>query len=527
MRCTGVFSLFALLYPIFCAFAAIEEHQIINLPNSIDPIQFKQFAGHIQLEENEKLFYWYTESQNDPANDPIVLWLNGGPGCSSLGGFFTENGPFVVQNDATVRLNPYSWNRKVNLLWLESPVGVGFSFPLQNASYYTDDIVAAKTYEFLAKFFTRYSELQERDFYITGESYAGIYIPFLVNLLVQKPLSIVKLKGFAVGNPYTDENIDNNAMVDYYHSHALVSPENYEQMIKLCGSDIGRCFVTPESCSNAKCREAVEECSVELDDREFNPYYIYGDKCLLSNVQGAFLHIHLNGSRPASKLIGPCTDTFTRHYLRLVQVQQAIHVGDQYIEWSGCSNYVTDSFGRTVSSLPKYKQFLNKGLNILVYSGDADSVVNFIGTERWIGSQGLRLPVVEKWRAWFGPDRQHAGYVQVYEGLVFKTVKGAGHMVPAVRPLHALNMFECYIFGEYRCKKFQYPIDYEETQAGFVQAARVFTPQAEERELTWSMARGNHWFPYTLLLGSISMLAIFLYRTQIARRAIYESIPSR
>ncbi|CCI43641.1 unnamed protein product [Albugo candida] len=506
---------------------SIEEHQIINLPNSIDPIQFKQFAGHIQLEENEKLFYWYTESQNDPANDPIVLWLNGGPGCSSLGGFFTENGPFVVQNDATVRLNPYSWNRKVNLLWLESPVGVGFSFPLQNASYYTDDIVAAKTYEFLAKFFTRYSELQERDFYITGESYAGIYIPFLVNLLVQKPLSIVKLKGFAVGNPYTDENIDNNAMVDYYHSHALVSPENYEQMIKLCGSDIGRCFVTPESCSNAKCREAVEECSVELDDREFNPYYIYGDKCLLSNVQGAFLHIHLNGSRPASKLIGPCTDTFTRHYLRLVQVQQAIHVGDQYIEWSGCSNYVTDSFGRTVSSLPKYKQFLNKGLNILVYSGDADSVVNFIGTERWIGSQGLRLPVVEKWRAWFGPDRQHAGYVQVYEGLVFKTVKGAGHMVPAVRPLHALNMFECYIFGEYRCKKFQYPIDYEETQAGFVQAARVFTPQAEERELTWSMARGNHWFPYTLLLGSISMLAIFLYRTQIARRAIYESIPSR
>lgn len=54
MRCTGVFSLFALLYPIFCAFAAIEEHQIINLPNLIDPIQFKQFAGHIQLEENEK-----------------------------------------------------------------------------------------------------------------------------------------------------------------------------------------------------------------------------------------------------------------------------------------------------------------------------------------------------------------------------------------------------------------------------------------------------------------------------------------
>lgn len=156
-----------------------------------------------------------------------------------------------------------------------------------------------------------------------------------------------------------------------------------------------------------------------------------------------------------------------------------------------------------------------------MYSGDADSVVNFIGTERWIGSQGLRLPVVEKWHAWFGPDRQHAGYVQVYEGLTFKTVKGAGHMVPAVRPLHALNMFECYIFGKERCKTFQYPIDVQEAQAGLIQDALVLTPPSQSAFWT------HQWVLQTFLLACITLLAIFVYRTQIHRRSMYDSIPSR
>ncbi|KAJ0388955.1 hypothetical protein ATCC90586_011502 [Pythium insidiosum] len=97
-------------------------------------------------------------------------------------------------------------------------------------------------------------------------------------------------------------------------------------------------------------------------------------------------------------------------------------------------------YTRADTALDKYRNFLGAGLKGLIYSGDADSVVNFIGTERWIGKHGLKLHITNKWRAWFGPDNQLAGYVQDYDGLTFKTVKGAGHMVPAVRPLHGLNM---------------------------------------------------------------------------------------
>lgn len=105
----------------------------------------------------------------------------------------------------------------------------------------------------------------------------------------------------------------------------------------------------------------------------------------------------------------------------------------------------------------------------MIYNGDADSDVSFIGSLRWIGSKaGLGLPVVKAWTPWFGPDKQIAGYVEEYEGLTFKTVKGAGHLVPAIRPLHALNMLECFVFGDEKCKTFSYPLNGDEVEAGFL-----------------------------------------------------------
>ncbi|OQR86765.1 serine protease family S10, partial [Achlya hypogyna] len=110
--------------------AAVPEHKITELPGAVDAIPFDQYAGHLQLQSNgQKMFYWLVESEESPATDPLVLWLNGGPGCSSLGGFFTELGPFVVNSDLTLTRNPYAWNRKANVVFLESPAGVGFSTP--------------------------------------------------------------------------------------------------------------------------------------------------------------------------------------------------------------------------------------------------------------------------------------------------------------------------------------------------------------------------------------------------------------
>lgn len=467
------------------ASAANEADLVTSLPGLATPPSFKQYTGHLQVQTQEKLFYWYTESQENPATDPIVLWLNGGPGCSSLGGFFTENGPFVVAQDLSVEVNPYSWNRKVNLVWLESPAGVGFSGPVQDPSYYNDDTVAARAYEFIDLFFAKFPELQGREFYITGESYAGIYIPYLVNLLVNKPIEGVSLKGFAIGNPYTDAEIDGNAYIDYYYTHGMISLENYRALNKACANELASCINDGTSCSDT-CQAVLDVGLLSINEDALDPYFIYGDKCLLATNQGDRLR---NATKPKSVthkgVIGPCSEALTQSYLNLPDVQAAIHVPET-VSWTDCNDAVSDIYTRSDSSLPKYANILGRDLNALIYSGDADSVVNFIGTERWIGEDALKLNVTKAWAPWFGADQQLAGYVQEYQGLTFKTVKGAGHMVPAVRPLHGLQLFETFVFGEEKASTFEYPKNDDELETGaysslsasVIETAAVWAPVA-------------------------------------------------
>ncbi|OQS05967.1 serine protease family S10 [Thraustotheca clavata] len=475
-----------------------ELHVIKNMYNYNDtePISFKQYAGHIDLPSNgQKMFYWHVESQTNPTKDPLVLWLNGGPGCSSLGGFFKELGPFVIASDLSVKRNQYAWNRKTNMIFLESPAGVGFSQPLLNATDYNDDFTADRAYEFLEQFFQAYPEYYHREFYITGESYAGRYVPFLLHRLVKKPIANVKLAGFALGNPSTNYHIDHNAYVDYYYSHGLISLGNYESINKNCGDDVGRCVISSDNCTQS-CSSALQEGISSIDESALNPYFIFGDVCLLENGQAKALRYR--NIRPMHRgPIGPCADEFTQNYLRLPAVQELLHLN--HVNWSDCNDAVSDVYHKSDSSLQFYPELLNASLKVLIYSGDADAVVNFMGTQRWIGSRGLNLSVVNKWKAWFGPDKQLAGYREEYVGLNFSTVKGAGHMVPATRPLHAMYMFECFIYGQTVCETFEYPTDNLEylTGADVSIDDEVFTKPPSQ---TISMGTNPNWVVYAALV---------------------------
>ncbi|CAK4589882.1 unnamed protein product [Aphanomyces euteiches] len=455
----------------------LADHRITSLPNYNDekPINFNQYAGHLVLPStNQKMFYWLVESETNPELDPLVLWLNGGPGCSSIGGFFTELGPYVVESDLSVKRNPYAWNRKANMLFLESPAGVGFSSPLLNESDYNDPTTADRAYEFLKLFFKSFPTYQDRHFYITGESYAGQYIPYLVHKLIKTPLDGVTLVGMAIGNPVTDDTIDGNAYMDYYYSHGMISLEQYDDMTSKCQDKIGiyaglyassPCIRDPNvTCSNV-CEAAVQEAVLSAQTDHLNPYYIYGDVCLLDNNQIGVLQYRDSAALPRHPH-APCTDQFTAAYLQLPQVRESLHVHPTAPAWTDCNDDVNRLYHRSTSSLPLYPDILATDLKTLIFSGDADSIVNFIGTERWLGARGLRLRVVEKWAAWFGPDKQLAGYTQKFDGVTFTTVKGAGHMVPATRPLHGLYLFECFLYGKELCATFDYPKDNLEYLSG-------------------------------------------------------------
>uniref|UniRef100_A0A0K6SB77 Uncharacterized protein n=1 Tax=Chromera velia CCMP2878 TaxID=1169474 RepID=A0A0K6SB77_9ALVE len=120
--------LFASLVLLFLP-ASASSAEITSLPDFEGTLPFKMYSGYITVDEttSRKLFYWYTESENDPSSDPLVLWFTGGPGCSGLSALLNENGP-VVPTAESLKTNPYSWNKIANVLWLEQPAGVGFSY---------------------------------------------------------------------------------------------------------------------------------------------------------------------------------------------------------------------------------------------------------------------------------------------------------------------------------------------------------------------------------------------------------------
>ena len=172
------------------------EDEITSLPGLSQPIKFKQYSGYLNASKGRHHFYWFVESETDPENAPVVLWLTGGPGCSSIFGMITENGPFRANEDGkTLSIHEYAWNTVANVVYMESPVSTGFSYDETTTNPHNDDVSTANdNYLAVESFFVKYPHLKKNPFYITGESYAGIYIPMLANE-VFKHNSTINLKG--------------------------------------------------------------------------------------------------------------------------------------------------------------------------------------------------------------------------------------------------------------------------------------------------------------------------------------------
>jgi carboxypeptidase C (cathepsin A) len=147
----------------------------------------KQKSGYIDLEgTNKHLFYWFFESRRKPLEDPLILWLNGGPGCSSLIAVLRENGPCSINAEGDAVVNPLSWTNVANMLWVDQPVGVGFSYQDDDPTgsdgdtkKWDEEEVARDMLLFLQQWMRDNPKYRALNFYLMGESYAGHYIPNL------------------------------------------------------------------------------------------------------------------------------------------------------------------------------------------------------------------------------------------------------------------------------------------------------------------------------------------------------------
>jgi cathepsin A (carboxypeptidase C) len=166
-----------------------------------------------------------------PKDDPLVLWLTGGPGCASEIALFYENGPYQFEADGkTLKSNPYSWNDKANLLYVDQPVGTGYSHAGVTHLSTNEEEIAENMAQFMIKFLTKFPELQGKDFYITGESYAGHYIPAISHNFMFKHADDLKInfKGMAIGNGLVDPYWQYPQYDVFSYENDLIGKAEYE-----------------------------------------------------------------------------------------------------------------------------------------------------------------------------------------------------------------------------------------------------------------------------------------------------------
>ena len=210
--------------------------KITDLPGQ-PPVLYDQYAGYITVDaKNErKLFYWFVEAAEASDSKPLVLWQTGGPGCSSLLAVLLENGPFTPSPDGeTLYHNPHPWNILANMLYVESPAGVGFSSSKVESDYTVgDERTATDLIQFLTGFLAKYPKYMRRPFYLAGESYGGHYVPNLA-LAITRVNLIVNFKGFLVGNPWTYPEFDNNGTTLFWYTHGLMTIEEFAAINNNC-----------------------------------------------------------------------------------------------------------------------------------------------------------------------------------------------------------------------------------------------------------------------------------------------------
>lgn len=414
-------------------------------------VSFRHYAGYVSVAHGRALFYWFFQADQAEASQlPLAVWFNGGPGCSSVGnGALSELGPFYTNPAGNgLIVNPFSWTKAANIIFVESPVSTGFSYSNVTSDYdqFSDEAIAEDAYSFLLGWFDKFPEYKPNDFYLLGESYAGHYVPTLARLITQRnkspvdQMKVINFRGFAIGNPWTDAALDNAGTTDFYRSHSLISDETFSAIQAHC--DYATELPVDASSSDTLCSRAVAEANSDM--AQIDVYNIYATSCNSNGSTAAARDkkaaYHLTAAYNPS-----CVDSVTP-YLNMPEVQRALHVISP-VTWSGCSNVVYTRYKRediVASMLPVYQELLQEGLKILIYSGDVDGVVATSATRSWI--KALNLTIEMSWYAW-NHQNQVGGWTQKYTGLTFATVRGAGHMVPATKPAQALALFESFLAG--------------------------------------------------------------------------------
>jgi len=401
---------------------------------------YPSYSGYITVNEttNSNTFFWYFPAQSGDSNAPTQLWLNGGPGFSSLFGMFNEIGPFYVSTDNFPELLPipYTWNKNVNLVFMDNPVGTGFSYTEDPSGYSTkEEEVAENLYSAVSQFFQLFPALQNNEFFFSGESYAGKYVPsacYKIWQMSQVPGSVkIPLVGLSIGDGIMDPQTQTQGIADQAYMFGMFDA-NERQVGLAYEAEIEQHIVRGDLV------KAFEYFDMYLN----GDFYQY--PTFYENVTG--LGSYFNFLDPVYP-----SNPYTA-FLNLETTQNSIHVRKTVYEHYNktVESYLIGDWMRSVSSV---MPTLLDNYRVMIYNGQNDVILgpppceNYIRTIPWSGQLDFLATPKIVWKV-NESDSEPAGYVRQTGNFVQVVIRDAGHMVPTDQPERAYDMITRFINNE-------------------------------------------------------------------------------
>ncbi|XP_036897128.1 probable serine carboxypeptidase CPVL [Sturnira hondurensis] len=379
---------------------------------------------------NSNLFFWFFPAKTESSTAPVVVWLQGGPGVSSLLGLFVEHGPYVVTKNLTLDIRDFAWTSTLSMLYIDNPVGTGFSFTDDPQGYATnEDDVAQDLFSALIQFFQLFPEFQENDFYVTGQSYAGKFVAFIsyyIHMLNPRLSVPINLKGIAIGSEFC----------------------NTEMMIQNYGTFLYEVGFLDEK-QRKYFQEQSDQCLAHVQHGEWLQAFevferlVSGHHSYLKNVTGC---PHLANIVQCTK---PEEYSYFKKFLALSEVRRAIHVGNRtFNDGSKVRKYLREDLFSSVT--PQLVELMNN-YKVLLYNGQLDILAmaslteRYLNTINWKGSQEYRKAERKIWKI-FKSDQDVAGYVKQVGNFHQLIVRDGGHILPADQPLRTFDMINRFIY---------------------------------------------------------------------------------
>ncbi len=406
-------------------------HDLPLLPKNASSIHMH--AGHLPVnpQHHGALFFWHFASQYVADKPRTVIWLNGGPGCSSLIGAWVEIGPFRFQDENTIVENNGSWHLFTNLLFVDQPVGSGFSYIDIDSFIHELDEMANQFLGFLDRYIEIFPELLLHDIYLAGESFAGQYIPYIAQAILTQR-SALKLSGLLIGNGWIDPLVIYKSYLPFAVAHNLVKKNSvlYDDITDQV-----------EVCQQAYANHShvlEEACGLILDKIQrngaMNNHYTEHQKGRCVNIYD----VRLDDTFPQCGINWPSDLIYVTPYLHREDVMSRIHVDSKKSEWTECSGSVHQTF-RASHSKPSIELLpdLLQRIPIVLYSGDYDLICNHWATEKmidamtWNNGTGFdlgngTLAPIEPWIV----ENEHAGLIRTARNLTYILFYNASHIVP-------------------------------------------------------------------------------------------------